>query len=332
MPYTGGLYTGLSYVASPVDDAAGVKTVDDLLQSLVDARLEDTVVAIFMMPTAFYPTGEQPVTKGAAVARPTSIDGYLPHNKKLFTYPYTFCCVDTLSETHNYRFEWSQSPDTLHFSMTCAMSPNPEIVCFPRGYNGTQGDTPETATVNATETVCLSGFPQCAFTIDAYRAWLAQSSTQGLLGLTGAAFGTSLAALSGNLAGGTLGLVGVASQVTNMLMQATAGSKNRGVQGSSTEVGYRVKGIYFKLMTITAQYAEMIDDFFSKYGYATCKIKVPNRNVRPHWTYTKTKDVSIYGDVPNEDMVKLRTIYDNGITFWNNADEVGNYALDNSPA
>ena len=66
------------------------------------------------------------------------------------------------------------------------------------------------------------------------------------------------------------------------------------------------------------------------FGYATKKIKVPNRNVRPHWCYTKTRDCVVKANAPADDVRKICQIYDNGITFWKNPSEVGNYSLDNS--
>lgn len=330
MGYIGGLYTGIRYVAGLVNESAEVDTLDQYLQSVIDANKQDSVVSIFMMPHAFYTDDSSPVVKNVSMQRPTKLNGYTPKNKKLLTYPYSFMCVDTLTDSKNYRFEWSQDKTAIHFAMVCAMSPNPEITVYPRGYNGSQGDTPETATVNATESVTLSGFPQCAFSIDAYRAWLAQKATGEMLGLLASGVGVGVSLASGNPIGGTLGAVGMASQVNNMLLDATQGSKTRGTQGSSTDTGWRVKAIYFKQMAITAEYAKMIDDFFNRYGYATCLVKVPNRNVRPHWTYTKTRDVAIKGSIPVDDMAKIKIIYNNGITFWKNGNEVGDYALDNS--
>ena len=36
------------------------------------------------------------------------------------------------------------------------------------------------------------------------------------------------------------------------------------------------------------------------------------------------------GDLPAKDAEAIINIFDNGITFWNNIDEVGNYSLDNT--
>ena len=78
------------------------------------------------------------------------------------------------------------------------------------------------------------------------------------------------------------------------------------------------------------------------FGYATNKVKTPNRNSRPHWNYVKTRgcvlhsgrvaaDGTLTGGLPADDMAKINAIYDNGITFWKNGSEVGDYSLNNKP-
>ena len=68
-----------------------------------------------------------------------------------------------------------------------------------------------------------------------------------------------------------------------------------------------------------------------RYGYACEEIKVPNRNVREHWTYCKTRDCNIVGSIPVESMSNIKKIYNKGITFWMQAANVGNYTLNNAP-
>ena len=67
MSYIGGLYTGLEYIAGAVNDDAQVKTLDDFLKSAVDARKTDSIVSIFMMPTAFYTNETSPKVKNVAI-------------------------------------------------------------------------------------------------------------------------------------------------------------------------------------------------------------------------------------------------------------------------
>lgn len=81
---------------------------------------------------------------------------------------------------------------------------------------------------------------------------------------------------------------------------------------------------------IKREYAERIDAYFDKYGYAQRTMYVPERQNRKHWSYLKTVGCNIKGNINNTDLVTIKTIYDNGITTWNNLEEVGNYALDNT--
>lgn len=85
----------------------------------------------------------------------------------------------------------------------------------------------------------------------------------------------------------------------------------------------------FKEVHIRTDFAKVIDDFFTMYGYQTNRIKVPNRNVRPFWTYTKTTNCTIDGKMPMEDAEKIQDIYNNGITFWTALGNIGNYSLNN---
>lgn len=79
--------------------------------------------------------------------------------------------------------------------------------------------------------------------------------------------------------------------------------------------------------------AKIIDDYFTMFGYATNEVKVPNINVRPHWTYTKTQQCNLVGiNCSNNDITAIKNIFNNGITFWKNASEIGNYSLDNRPS
>lgn len=78
-------------------------------------------------------------------------------------------------------------------------------------------------------------------------------------------------------------------------------------------------------MTIRKEYAKIVDEYFSRYGYACHEVKVPNRNARQNWTYTKTIGCEIACSLPSSISSQIKSIYDKGITFWNNGMEIGNY-------
>lgn len=327
MSYIGGLYTGIKYYAGLVNNIEQVSQLDSYLAELTTKNKQDSVVSVFMMPYPFYSDGISPSFYRVEVTRPTQIGDYTPRNKKLLTAPFICLCVDTGNDSNNYYYESSDNvpPGQLSFIIACGMSTNPEIVVYPYDYNGVAGHNPS-------ESVSCTGFPQCAFTIDTFRAWLAQSAVGDASSLIGSAAITAGSIATGNVVGGVLGITGLASGLFNTVKNATQGSKTRGNVGTSTDVAVREKAVLFKKMGIMSEQAKIIDSFFDLYGYSICRIKIPNRDVRPHWCYTKTQNVNLQGNVPADDMRKIEGIYDSGITFWKNFSEVGNYGLDNSVA
>ena len=95
-------------------------------------------------------------------------------------------------------------------------------------------------------------------------------------------------------------------------------------------------GFTFYDIGVCAEEAEVIDKYFDMFGYKINKLKVPNvkggGNLRSHWNYIKTVgcDIKMINDgIPNDDVNVLNKIFDNGITFWMNGNEVGDYSLDN---
>ena len=78
-------------------------------------------------------------------------------------------------------------------------------------------------------------------------------------------------------------------------------------------------------VTIKAQFAKIIDEYWSKFGYPCHKVKVPNRNARANWNYVKTQGCEFTGSIPASDAEAIKAIYDNGVTFWNDINNVGNY-------
>lgn len=81
---------------------------------------------------------------------------------------------------------------------------------------------------------------------------------------------------------------------------------------------------------IKHEYAEMIDDYFEKYGYAYRRaVKMERTPTRPHWSYVKMVGCAIKGNLNAQDVLAIQGIYNNGVTTWRKLEEVGNYTLDN---
>lgn len=126
-------------------------------------------------------------------------------------------------------------------------------------------------------------------------------------------------------AAGAGGLMGTFANIDRMSrVPATANGNTSG--NSKYQNGYA--GWYRSGVTIRNEFAQIVDRFFDMYGYQVDLVKVPNRTGREHWNYVKTANACNYGNVPADDMAKINSIYNAGITFWHTSD-VGNYSLAN---
>ena len=83
-------------------------------------------------------------------------------------------------------------------------------------------------------------------------------------------------------------------------------------------------------MCCKKEYLQILDKYFDMFGYRVNMVKVPEKAHRSRWWFTKTMDVNIDGAIPNNDMNIIKACYNNGITFWRNANEIQNYSLSNN--
>lgn len=325
----GGVFSGLHYnVFSTWQSAAS------FIAEATEQNKADGIVSIFMLPVAFTSDYQSTMPEVFDIERDkqlTDIDGYVPKNNKLFTYPYNLLYVtNNEGNVANYAFEYF-STDKCNFNVSGAMCCTPECMLVPLNYKGVEK--------NYNEKLTIGNFPQCAYTVDTFKAWVAQNQNQLALNAINAIGTTAAGAAAMYASGGTLGagmaLSGV-QQIGDLLAtvsdKSTLPPQARGGGGSIINMANQIKGFQFYYAHIRAEFARIIDDYFNAYGYATHRVKIPNRVIRPHWNYVKTVNVCLTGSVPADDMARIRQIYDSGVTFWRNGDEVGNYALDNRPS
>lgn len=338
-----GVYGAAQLWVYDADDETGINAkINEYTQK------PDSIISIYMFPKSFLlneqiPAGnrlygsEKAITRYPemdAVSTSMALDGYIPKNRKLYTYPYHFVHIDNAAGSSlslRYEYFLNMKPK---FSIYGTITQPVTALLRPVNYKRVGGST--SLTPLNTENLQLSSYPICSWNVDSYQAWVAQNSVvlqnQAKSSLASLAFG----ALSPNpliLAGAGLSLLGKATSAMQQAYQAsisadiTKGSFNNG--GPNVAAG--MQQFYCGRASVSYQYARSIDEYFTMFGYAVRRVKVPNRNSRPHWNYVKTVGATVTGSVPADDMRKICSIYDNGITFWKNGQEVGNYALDNSP-
>lgn len=103
-----------------------------------------------------------------------------------------------------------------------------------------------------------------------------------------------------------------------------------GEQVANIAVGYGFLKYKFFNLHVRDSEAKRIDDFFSVYGYAVNKVETPNLHNRKHWNFIKTNNAEIAGNMPSSSKAAIGRIFDGGIFFWKNGDEVGNFNVEHS--
>ena len=122
------MYSGVGYQFFDDDSVANI---NEMLAKLTEDNKADGIVCILWLPMIFRPPREgyedtHNITW--SVSRPTSLDGYIPQNNKLFTYPYINAVLSSNNGQNNtLRFEFSNSSSISLRSSAC-MSSNPSIL------------------------------------------------------------------------------------------------------------------------------------------------------------------------------------------------------------
>ena len=100
--------------------------------------------------------------------------------------------------------------------------------------------------------------------------------------------------------------------------------------GSNTafDYGNGYKGIYIIKKQVKPEYRKKLTDFFNMFGYKINEVKIPNFHTRQYWNYIETTSCTIIGNLNNEDLQELKSIFDSGITLWH-TDDIANYELTN---
>ena len=262
-------------------------------------------------------------------------DGYVPKNKKLYTYPYNFLRIDNASgQSLNLRYEFFDNLTPVIEIQGTFLMPV-KLVARPCSYKGLPSYSELGGyTSSKSEAISLENYPMCSWNIDTFKSWLAQNSVPIALNTIGSVTNSAIASQysahpTASFATGTVGTV--ASVLSQVYTASIAADQCRGnISNGNVNVARDIQAFYKQRCHVTKDFAIVIDNFFSMYGYATNKVKQPNISSRPHWNYVKTLGCVVVGKAPSDDIKKICAIYDNGITFWKNANEVGDYSLDNS--
>lgn len=309
------------------------ESANSFIESCTTAgKAPQCIVGVSMCPTLYKVTvdsqGTQPASATISYSKNyTNIDGYVPKNKKLFTQPYNFLYVTNLcGSTLELGYEYFS---TANCKLVVAGTPSlsMDITLSPDSYKGAgRIDETQPWTGNTNEMISLSDFPLCCYSVDAFNAWFAQNKGSYISGKVNQVVGAIGQFAMGNIAGGAISLVsGVSSTIGELRDKSVQPPNVTGTPAASSIFGCNCMDFWVGHVTIKAQFAKIIDEYWSKFGYPCHQIKVPNRNARANWNYVKTQGCEFTGSIPASDAEAIKAIYDNGVTFWNDINNVGKY-------
>lgn len=262
----------------------------------------------------------------------SKLNGYTPKNNKLFCFPYNYLLfTNQVGGNAEYHYEDFINNQPV-FNIIGTISPGCSIKLYPENYK----KIPDSVSNHPGFMDGLIGakFPICSWQNDLYTNWMTQQSVNNMMSMiqTGLSVGSFLATK-----GEVGGIGGLFSQQANYLSERyqralvspqASGSTNGGdVTFARNEQNFG----YYK-MSIKREYAQMIDDHFSKYGYQVNVLKVPNLVGRSNWNFIQiaSDDEIGNGSVPTSYMEEINNACRRGLTIWHNHANIGNYSLSNN--
>ena len=364
--YIGGVFNSLKFfVTNTIEAAQGVvkayensstTTTDAIVNVYMIPRIclndindPTTLASGSSIPYKLYPLHNYAYTDDFQLQQPVVLaENYTPVNNKLYCWPYSYIYMSN-NAGDDVHINWEDLPienisgtsmPTLNYYKYYVPSSGLSAKLIISKYKTYTSDTaPETQMVNYG--MNFAKVPVCAWTTDYYTNWLTQNGVNvqtsfAAAGLTALA-GAGLAAMTGGL-GAVVALtgavVGSGTQVMNSLAemhkaQVTPPQANGNVATGDLVYALKRNAISCYFMSVRKEMAQVIDSFFSMYGYKVNEVKIPNITGRQNWNYVKTIRAYIQADIPQEDLQEVKNMFDNGVTIWHNASTFMDYSQNN---
>lgn len=354
-----GLYQGAKPYAFTNPATAG-----HFLDNLNKAGAAESVCAVFMFPEDYIdfndathevtPFNSPKKSQRRYVAPKNCGNGYVPRNKKLLTFPYSYTMISGMNGSElTVQYEKNRNINngfTIDIEQVIPFDPTSSAFISIPLYDGSEDGTTD---INGEYLLSTSCSPQISWVYGAYQNWMAQNkdildaqtfnrNQRAFYIAGGAAMGLVAAALVtgpiGMVALGAGALTAIGAELNKQQGERTQTAEIESqkkipnhVMSASTDnnlFAINHEGFIIRSKSLMEDYARSLDDFFDQFGYEVDRLKVPNRTGRPSWNYVKTVAANVGGNIPADRLALLNRCLDNGITFWHTSD-VGNYSLSN---
>ena len=345
----GGVYSGLTFLAFK-----NAYDFNNYKRDVAEEMSDDNVVALFMAPLsvtgiaaadwiqygssqglrfefemALVPDSAYETNIGdIGYPKADHLDNdYVPLNKKLLTFPFCFLNVtNNVGGVTDYHYELFNG-SSCGFNIKGSLGVGCSIKMFPVDYavKGTGSNT----LGNKLHSIDAGKLPTCPWTNDAFTNWLTSQAVNIPLNIVGSVFS---GVASGGVAGG---IVGGFASITNSLASIYEHSLQPPISKGGTNQGdlnFALRNTYnIYPMSIKKEYAEVIDRYFSRFGYKVNEVKTPNLNSRTKFNFIKVGglDELVSGNIPAVDLEEINRVFRKGVTIFHNYNDIGNYTVSN---
>ena len=336
-----GIYSGIRYYGFP-HTLNGVAALETWLNGFDSDGAGEAIQCMFLAPSNLVNITEE---SNAVVSRQNAdqfrinfstdvdgvqlslttglIDGKEPRNKKLLCYPYRYLMVSNNNGIDvPMHYEDFGDPNKPRFIIQGCLTPGCSVRLIPTIYKGAER--------NDAESIPLGKYPTLNWTSDIFTNWVTQNAVNNSVAAISSGASIAAGALTLNAEAVATGAMGIANLIGERYrMEKTPPQSKGNTNCGDVVTASDYNDFIFYDMTIKAEFREILDGYFDMFGYKVNRVKVPNKNHRLNYWYTKTVDVNIDGDIPMNDLQKIKDVYNKGVTFWKNIIYVGDYSLDN---
>ena len=342
----GKVYSGLLYLL--FEDAT---SCSKMIKAMDNLGYADDIFTIFTIPTSLSfsnnwytgDIGNQTGIKFAIVQTSNSatsmvsnkqitinstIDSYTPVNKKLLTWPYNYLYV-TNNGGNDAIYKYEDFTDNKpSFNIDGMITTGCSVKLYPLNYK--KANTSTWATKCYNYGIVGNKYPTCSWKSDSYTNWLTQNSVNLAINTVQNLASIGAGAYTGNVGEVTSGAVGIANTLAQVYEASFMPNQAKGnTNGGDVTCANEMMGFTAYQMSIRSEYARIIDNYFSMFGYKINRVKVPNITGRSNWNYVKTINCNFDGDIPQTDLNIIKEMFNNGVTLWHNPSTIYNYSNSN---
>ena len=255
-------------------------------------------------------------------------------NGKCYVYPYSFCRVtNNMGSYNDYKIEDFKEydvNDNLTDNMTFEFIGVPCISYSgklrPKHYQGILN--------NEDESLPLGKYPVLSWASDSFTNWVTQNAINLGVNIFNTAVNSTNQFMNGNNIGGVTSIASSVGSMIGSINQASMlpNTPQGNVNAGDVSFLFNTNRFKFLHMRPKTEYLQIIDDYFTRFGYKINRLEIPNIAGRSHWNYIEigsSEEIGT-GEIPTKFMEIINNACKKGVTIWHNHSEIGNYNLNNT--